>query len=173
MKKIVITGPESTGKTTLTRQLARHFHEPFVPEYARGYVECLSRPYRFEDVETIARKQVELEKEKMATARNYLFYDTFLFITKVWFDIVFQRNPGWLLDYLEKMDIDLFLLCDTDIPWVPDPVRENGGEKREKLLQVYKQELSGYCYPFIIVTGEEEERFQNALKGIGSFFGHP
>jgi nicotinamide riboside kinase len=142
-----------------------------VPEYAREYIENLKRPYQFEDVEAIARKQLELEKENMAKARNFLFYDTFLLITKVWFDVVYQKTPDWFLSRTKQMGIDLFLLCDTGIPWVPDPVRENGGEKREKLLQLYKQELSEYCYPFIIVKGKQEERFQNALKGIRAFFG--
>ncbi len=167
-KIIAITGAESTGKSTLTEALAKHFQVPFIPEIARDYVEKLDRKYNCRDVEIIAEKQIELFNRQLKTGNSFIFIDTWLIITKVWFEVVFQKSPEWLEDEIKKNRIDLFLVCDTDLPWIPDPVRENGGENRLKLQRRYIELLENYNFNYKIVSGNENKRLENALKIINS-----
>ena len=163
-KIIVITGAESTGKTTLTERLANHFNVPFMPEIAREYVEKLNRKYTYSDVETIAKMQVELFHEIIKTEAPYIFVDTWLIVTKIWFEFVYQKKPDWLIKELEKNKIDLFLVCDTDLPWIYDPVRENGGETRKILHDKYIQNIINLGFNYEIVSGINNERFNNAVR---------
>lgn len=167
--RVVLTGAESTGKSTLAANLARHFGTLYIPEYARDYVTGLGRSYTYEDVEHIARTQVRQMKEFSANAGRILFLDTYLIITKVWFDVVFHRRPEWLSQEIDAQEIDLYLLCDTDIPWEADPVRENGGERREELYRIYRKELEQAGCPFEVVTGLGEDRLGNAVKIVESY----
>jgi len=170
IKGIVLTGAESTGKTTLAKQLADHYHTVCVPEYAREYMENLSRPYGYEDVEQIAQKQIALEKEYLRKANRYLFLDTALIIIKVWFSHKYKRVPEWLLPKIKENKYDLYLLCDTGIPWVDEPVRENS-QSREYLTSLYLQELKNNQFPYFIITGKGNSRLQNAIKSIDQYFG--
>lgn len=164
--RIVITGPESTGKSMLAESLARYYHTVFVPEYARAYVENLGRPYNYTDLEHIAKQQL-LDVDKYSPLANrILFFDTFLIITKVWFNVVYHQMPSWLDATIRKSEIDLFLLCNTEVPWQPDPVRENGGVMRETLFQQYKDELEHYGFKYRIVTGLGENRTANAIAFV-------
>jgi NadR type nicotinamide-nucleotide adenylyltransferase len=163
---IVITGAESTGKSTLTEQLANHFNVPFIPEIAREYVENLSRKYNYEDVENIAKLQAGKLNELKNLDIPYIFCDTWLIITKVWFEVVFRKVPDWVEEEIRKTKIDLFLLCDTDLPWIADPVRENGGENRLKLQNIYKENIEKYSFSYKVVNGTNSERIENALKFI-------
>ena len=164
MRRILITGPESTGKSELALQLANHYGGTVVPEYARKYIQELGRPYQFEDVEHIALRQVQ-EYEKSSHS-EWVFFDTWLFITKVWFEVVYKQLPSWLEKKLRLASFDLVLLCDTDIPWIADPVRENGGSKREELLHTYKKELNQYELEWELVSGIGQERLLNARQLI-------
>lgn len=166
IKKIVITGPESTGKTTLCMQLAKHYNSVYIPEYARSYVEGLNRKYTFDDIEHIARKQVTLEKEFVSKANSYLFYDTYLIISKIWFIWCYDQYPKWIDEEIENCEIDLFLLLNTDVKWEKDLVRENNGENRQKLFDLYKKELEKFRKNYTVITGIGEERFRNALNAI-------
>jgi NadR type nicotinamide-nucleotide adenylyltransferase len=163
-KIIVITGAESTGKTTLTEQLAHHFNSPFIPEIARGYVENLKRKYTFDDVETIAKMQIEQYNQAIHTGSSYVFLDTWLIVTKIWFEFVYKRIPDWLIPEIKKTKIDLFLLCDIDLPWIYDPVRENGGENRKILHNRYINEIENFNYNYKIVQGTDNNRFKNAVS---------
>lgn len=167
--RIVITGPESTGKSTLTRQLAEHFGTLYIPEYARTYVEQLHREYTYADIEHIARTQVQQLAAYTARARKFLFLDTYLIITKVWFDVVYQRHPAWIDAEISKHEIDLYLLCRTDIAWEADSVRENGGARREALYEQYKKELEQNGCRYAVVEGLGEHRLQNAVGHVRSF----
>lgn len=172
INKIVLIGPESTGKSELARYLAKFYCTVWVPEYAREYIEKLNDPYTFQDVEHIAKKQIELEKEYILKASCFLFYDTYLIITKVWFDMVYKKVPDWIEQKIKESKIDLFLLCNNDIPWEPDPIRENGGVMREKLFEIYKNELEKYKFPYKVVKGQGNERYKNAIEAVESFFGN-
>lgn len=163
--KIVITGAESTGKSILSKALSNHYGQPWIPELARDYVEKLGRPYTYNDIELIGRLQIE-EEQKLASGTRLLFFDTWLIITKVWFEFVYGKSPLWLHDYISKSAIELFLVCDTDIPWISDPVRENGGETREILQKMYIGQLESYGFDYKIVSGAGEMRTQNAITYV-------
>ncbi|MBT3207872.1 MAG: ATP-binding protein [Bacteroidetes bacterium] len=163
--RIVITGPESTGKTLLSKQLAEHFKTDWIPEYAREYVENLDRAYTFEDVEKIAKKQIETDKQIFKKTNDLVFIDTWLIITKVWFTEVYKNVPDWIHEHIISSKIDLFLLCKPDIEWAEDPLRENKN-KRDYLFQKYKAELDFYKFKYEIVSGTGKNRFLNALKLI-------
>lgn len=165
-KIIVITGAESTGKSTLCENLAVHFNVPFIPEIAREYVENLNEKYTYEDVEAIAKKQVEQLNQYKNSNFPFIFVDTWLMVTKIWFDVVFKKEPEWLQAEIEKTKIDLFLVCDIDLPWIADPVRENGGKKRKILHQKYIETISQFNFEFKIVTGKNEKRNSNAIEFI-------
>ena len=167
MKKIVVLGPESTGKTDLCRALSRHFDRPWIPEYARDYISKLTQPYTYEDVETIAHHQIVEQKEVLKSPKksDFLFLDTDLIITKVWFLHVFGRCPDWLQSELEKLEITLYLLCKPDIPWEFDPVRENP-EIRDFLYDWYKREIETLGRPFFEISGLGEKRLQNAIAAL-------
>jgi NadR type nicotinamide-nucleotide adenylyltransferase len=166
LKHIVVTGPESTGKTMLCEKLARHYRTVFIPEYARDYILSLDKPYTYDDVLHIAGKQVELVGEYAKKAKDILFYDTYLIITKVWFDVVFDKHPQWLDVKLFENKIDLYLLCAPDIPWIPDPVRENGGKMRDVLFRRYLTELKDHHSKYEIIRGKN--RFEKAVGYINN-----
>ena len=163
-KIIVITGAESTGKTTLTERLAKHFEVPFMPEIAREYVEKLNRKYTFSDVETIAKMQIELFNRIIKADVPYIFIDTWLIVTKIWFEFVYNQIPDWLILEIKKTKIDLFLICDIDLPWIYDPVRENGGENRKILQDRYIGNINEFGFNNKIITGIDDERFNNAVR---------
>lgn len=163
-KTIVITGAESTGKSTLTEQLAHQFNAPFIPEIAREFVQNLNRKYTYHDVEQIAVLQVEHLKNIKQISSPYVFIDTWLIITKVWFEFVYHKTPDWLIGEIRNTKIDLFLVCDTDLPWIYDPVRENGGKNRRILHNLYIENIVASGFNYKVVTGTGNERFTNALK---------
>jgi len=172
MLKIAILGPESTGKTMLAKQLADYFEAPWIPEYAREYVEKLSNPYTYEDICTIARKQIEQEEEieNQESKDQYIFFDTELIITKVWFSFRFGQVPDFVTEQLHAGFFDLYLLCLPDLPWEPDPVREHG-EDRDFFFNWYKKEIEQTGKPYVIVSGIGNQRFQNALTGLKTLKG--
>lgn len=165
--RIVVTGPESTGKTELARALSEKTGAVWIPEYARTYVENLDRPYEYEDVIQIARYQIAQEKKyESEMVTGGLIFDTWLIITKVWLDLVFGRCPEWIPEHIRASKIDLFLVCNTDLPWIADPVRENGGEKRNELFQIYCDEIRSYGFKYEVVSGFGVSRTMNALQAI-------
>ncbi len=131
--RIILTGPESTGKTMLCVHLTTLYKGEYIPEYARDYILSLNRRYTYDDVIHIAKKQCELMKEYLAHSCNYIFVDTYLIITKVWLSRVFRKIPEWIDMEIADTKDALYLLCKPDIPWEPDAVRENGGEMRNIL----------------------------------------
>ena len=167
MRAIVISGPESSGKSTLTLELSNHFSSPAVPEYARDYVAQLMRPYTFQDVETIARRQIadfQLMKRR-CREDDIVFFDTFLIITKVWFLEVYQCCPVWLHGAIIRYMPQVVLLCKPDLAWAADGVRENPN-RREYLFDCYRNELIYYGIPYHIVEGFGDDRLNNAISGI-------
>lgn len=167
IKRIVLTGPESTGKTELSFSLAEKLGAVLVPEYARQYVEGLQRPYNYDDVVKIAKYQVAQEKEMASKIeKGIMVFDTWLIITKVWFDVVYGVCPPWVADYIRSSEIDLFLVCGTDLPWIADPVRENGGEKREALFRAYVHEIRSFNFYYEVIEGIGTARLKNALNAL-------
>lgn len=165
-KIIVVTGAESTGKSTLAKALANYFEVPYIPEYARDYIQNLKEEYTYSDVELIARKQTEQLKESLKLKEPIIILDTWLLITKVWFEVVFKSVPDWIENEIKNTHIDLWLVCDTDLPWVADDVRENGGENRSLLHEKYIGEIEKYNYSYKIINGDCDSRVNNAIQAI-------
>ncbi len=163
MKKIVVIGPESVGKTTLCEVLAKNNNADWVAEYAREYVENLERAYCYSDVEYIAKTQ--FEQFLMKTDKEFLIFDTDLIVTKVWFEYVFHREPQWLNEAILQEKVDLYLLCKPDLEWIAEPVRENP-DLREFLYDWYLQEIKKTSVPFEEIEGKGEERTLVAQKAI-------
>ena len=163
----VITGPECTGKTTLAKGLAEHFSNPWIPEYARDYIQNLSRPYTYQDIEHIAGIQISQLKEFQEKAKTLLFVDTFLIITKIWFDVVYSHYPKWIDEALKNMNIDLFFLCYPDLKWAPDKTRENGGEMRMILFERYEDELKRLQQDYVLIKGNE--RIETAIEEVSNY----
>jgi len=168
MIKIVLTGPESTGKTILSKQLSDHFNGCYIPEYARNYVMELKRPYHYQDLEHIAQWQIQASAEAQNKDCLLVFIDTFLIITKIWFLWKYNKYPTWIDDELNGMANTMFLLCNTDIAWQADGVRENGGENREILFRLYENELINYQLPYHIISGEGNDRLDAAIKIVST-----
>lgn len=167
IKRVVLTGPESTGKTFLTKALAKHFNEPYISEIARDYVENLNREYTYKDLEIIAEMQIKAEEQALKNAKEWLFIDTDLIITKVWFKHVFGKVPEWLDKKIQITPRYKHMLCNYDIPWVPDPVRENP-DKREFFFDWYKSEILHYGFNFSIISGNNSLRIKNAICSLQS-----
>ncbi len=170
MKKISITGPESTGKSDLSVALARHFNTDYVKEYARDYINSLNRPYQQHDLLLIAQGQIKMEEQKEKTNNRFLFCDTDLLVIKIWSLYKYGVCHPWILKELEKNRYDFYLLCNIDLPWQYDPQREHP-HLRSFFFDWYKKELEEYNFAFHIVSGRGQQRFQNALNGIENYFG--
>jgi NadR type nicotinamide-nucleotide adenylyltransferase len=168
IRKIAITGPESTGKSMLARQLAAHYHTRWVPEYAREYLEHLERPYNEDDLLTIAQGQLKLEASIMPGAGDFLFCDTELLVLKIWSDVKFGRCHPWILEHLKIPRYNLYLLCDIDLPWEYDPLREHP-DQRQYLFDLYYNEMKNRRFPFFVVSGTGPDRVRNAIDIIKRF----
>ncbi len=168
--RIAITGPESTAKSTLAQALADHFKGTFYPEYAREYFREHSTEYTYHDLELIAKKQIQQYHESSSCRKDMVFFDTWLIITKIWFQWAYQTEPAWLEKEISNLPIDLYLLCLPDIPWEPDPLREHGGEDRLRLFNAYKSELIQRKLKFEEIGGLGEQRVENAIQAVKSLF---
>lgn len=154
MFKVGIIGPESTGKSTLAYYLSRRFNGIFVPEYARTYMEkrALARAYTREDVLRIAKYQVDEMRllHNLANDGRIVFFDTELIITKVWMLYKYGDCPGFIDEAIKAFPMDVYLLCYPDLPWQPDPVRENP-TIREYLYDWYKDEIENLGIPYYVI----------------------
>ncbi|MBE0638012.1 MAG: AAA family ATPase [Bacteroidales bacterium] len=163
--KIAITGPESTGKSAISQQLADHYNTLWVPEFARVYLLQIERPYCYDDILQIARGQKKSEEAFEPVANNILFSDTELFVTKIWCNVRFGKCHSWIEDQLKKQLYDLYLLLDVDLPWEYDPLREHP-EGRDLLLGLFKMELDKYGCNYRIISGVGDERLKNAIAVV-------
>lgn len=170
MKKIVVLGPESTGKSTLSVKLAAFFQCPCVQEYAREYLNDRDGKYAENDLLYIAKGQIQLERKAEKEASELLVLDTDLTVIKIWSLVKYRRCNPWILDMTQKRVYDLYLLTYPDIPWAPDPLREHA-EKSLEIFSLYESELQNRNLAFEIIKGKDDERFVNAVKIIKSRFG--
>jgi NadR type nicotinamide-nucleotide adenylyltransferase len=173
MKKVVVIGPESTGKSTLCEQLANYYKTSWVPEYAREYLTVHGMSYTFDDLLTIAKGQVALEESYIEKAKDapVLFIDTDQYVMKVWGEFVFGKCHQWTLDQITKRKYDLYLLCNIDLPWAYDVLREYPDPgPREKLYNIYRNILLTQPVPWVELSGNYDERFQKAINAVNDLF---
>lgn len=167
LKRIVVIGPESTGKSSLCEALAAHYRTSWVPEYAREYLETHGMDYSFEDLLTIARGQLALEDRLAASGSGLLFVDTDMYVMKVWSEFVFGRCDPWILDQIASRSYDGYLLCRTDLPWVKDNLREYPDlAARDKLFHIYRDCLINQGTPWVEVGGAGEERIAAGVAAV-------
>ncbi|MCH5600026.1 AAA family ATPase [Niabella ginsengisoli] len=206
IKKIVIIGPESTGKSTLCEQLAQHYGTVWCPEYAREYLLKNGTNYTFEDLAEIAKGQLNLEETFIERVRKTgrrkdgkkdsgsvntssklpdfqtsglsdyptsqlpVFLDTDMYVMKVWCEFVFGRCHQFILDEIVTRKYDLYLLCNTDLPWTKDELREYPDfETRETLFKMYKDLLINQSTPWVEIKGNNEQRLQMAIAATEQF----
>jgi NadR type nicotinamide-nucleotide adenylyltransferase len=165
VKKVVVLGPECTGKSELSEFLAKHFKTQWTPEYARGYIDNLVRPYQQHDLLTIAHGQLRLEEEWARGANKVLVCDTNLYVIKIWSEFKFGNCPQEILNSIASRPYDLYLLTYIDIPWEDDPQREHP-DQREKLYAIYLDHMKKQSVPFVEIKGERENRRQTAIAAI-------
>ena len=160
MNKIIVTGPESSGKTTLCKQLSTHFNIPFAKEFARFYINKLEREYTQNDLLSIAKGQ-------LASEINSQLLDTDLITIKVWGEHKYGSCDKWIIDQIEKQKSEkrFYLLCSPDIAWHSDNQRENPND-REELFKIYKQVLDNLGHDYFIVEGEN--RTETSILKISS-----
>ena len=188
LKKIVIIGPESTGKSTLCTQLAAHYKTLWCPEYAREYLLKTGMNYSYDDLLTIAKGQLALEDEYIKEVRksarqedrqrvssglpNFsssrpLFIDTDMYVMKVWCEFVYGNCHRFILDQIVKRKYDLYLLCNIDLPWIQDELREYPElESRQKLYSIYEDIMINQSVPWVNISGSYEERLAKAIEGV-------
>ncbi|MBG6235058.1 NadR type nicotinamide-nucleotide adenylyltransferase [Pedobacter sp. CAN_A7] len=168
VKKIAIVGPESTGKSTLTQQLARQYHSPWVAEYARYYCAALNGPCTLQDEMNMFHGQVALEDSVLAsTEKDLVFCDTTFLTVKIWTDHLFGETPQLVLDALHARPYDLYLLMDIDLPWEEDPLRDFP-DLREHFMQVWHRELQNLQANYVVVSGTND-RFAHAVAAVDHF----
>lgn len=168
MKKIVIIGPESTGKSTLCRDLADYYQTKWVPEYAREYLLHHGMNYTYNNLLTIAKGQIALEEKYIAAVNHpFLFIDTDMYVMKVWCEFVFNNCHQWILEQIATRTYDLYLLCNIDLPWIKDELREYPDiESRQQLYHIYKDLLVNQYTPWKEISGTNEQRLQKAVKAV-------
>lgn len=169
IKKIAVVGPESTGKSTISEQLADHYQTVWVPEYSREYCSKLTGPCSWEDEINMFRGQLALEEELLPRANKLLICDTTFITVKIWSDYVFGKAPEEVLSELPKRHYDLYLLMDIDLPWEDDPLR-NFPDLREYFMGVWKEELERLNANYAIINGTQEARKNHAIDTINDFF---
>ncbi|HKG06244.1 MAG TPA: ATP-binding protein [Pedobacter sp.] len=168
IKKIAIVGPESTGKSTITAQLAKHYHTLWVPEYARYYCAALTAPCDLQDEVNMFHGQVALEQSVLAIAdRPLIFCDTTFITVKIWSDEVFGETPKVVLDALPLYNYDFYLLMDIDLPWQEDPLRDFP-HKREYFMDVWHKELGALNARYVTIGGQQN-RLQNAIHAVDAY----
>lgn len=169
-KRVVVFGTESTGKTTLAQQLAAHFGEPWAPEFVREFWDTHGGVITAADLDEIGRGQVANEERALARARRVVFFDTDLLTCTLWNDWLFPgKCPAWERDEVERRSraASLYLLCDTDIPWTPDPQRSfPDAESRGRARRRWRQTLVSRGLPFVEISGEGAARARTAIAAV-------
>jgi len=187
LKKVVIIGPESTGKSTLCKQLAAHYQTLWCPEFARKYLLEHGMDYSYDDLLTIAKGQIELEEQyekamgnrqlakessshfPLPTPHSLLFIDTDMWVMKIWCEFVFGKCHQFILDQIAARKYDLYLLCNIDLPWIKDELREYPDlEIRRQLYSIYRKEMQHQSTPWVEISGSHEERLEKAIATVNT-----
>ena len=175
MLEVAIVGVESTGKSTLAEDLAKHYKTDWVQEFARAYLESLGQRYTYDDVLYIAQNQDQIIKEKAreCSQKSLIFLDTELLVTKIWEEYVFGKCHNWIEENLSKQSYPLYLLTDIDLPWQADSLREYPEiERRQEIHQLYLFYLKKYGFNYHLISGSREKRLKKAIEIIENHLKH-
>lgn len=166
MLRIVITGAESTGKTTLTEALSGYYGEPWTNEFVRQYAEDIARPLQPSDLELIGKGQLGQEDAHIDKAKRLIFHDTNLLSSIIYAKHYFDTIIDWVNDIFLSRDYTLYLLCMPDIPWTSDEGQRDSPEARDTLHKKFKDSLETLQLPYIEIAGDEVVRFGTAIQTI-------
>jgi nicotinamide riboside kinase len=169
--KIAIFGPESTGKTTLASTLAAQYATGWVPEFAREFLQAkwnnVNEICAFEDLLPIAEGQIQTENHAYQNAHRFLFCDTCLLQTRTYAQIYYRSCESKVEAAAQEHNYDLFLLTDIDVPWEKDDLRDRP-DNREEMFRIFKQSLHDAGKPFIVISGNAQERLAKAIQVLES-----
>ncbi len=164
LTKIAVVGPESTGKSTMAKYLAKKMNTVCIPEYARYYCQNLNRQYTLQDEVNMFYGQLALEEALIPLAQNnVLIADVTIMTIKIWCDHLFGDTPLEVKDEINKRKYDLYLLMDIDLPWEDDPLRDFP-EQREHFMQIWEKELVAIQANYRVISGLGEERLINGWQ---------
>ncbi len=165
VRRIVVTGSESTGKTTLAGRLAERYETVAAPEFSRVYAEGRRVPLDRHDVEAIATGQIALEDRFRRRANGLLVLDTDLFSTVVYGPHYYGTLEPWIEHRAVERRGDLYLLMDIDVPWTPDPIRDRG-EQRARMHALFRTVLERHGLNHVTIGGAWEQRFERSVVAI-------
>lgn len=163
--RVVLTGSESTGKTTLAHRLAVHCGTVASREFVREYAIARGNQIGFEDHGPIARGQMAAEDEAVALANRVAFLDTDLVSTVVYCEHYYGRCPAWIAEAALARRGDLYLLMNIDVPWVPDPARDRG-DRRPEMHALFRDRLERLGLPYVEISGDWDARFAAAVRAV-------
>ena len=164
-KRIVLTGPESTGKSRITAYLADRFRLPAAQEYARIYLEKNGPAYDYDLLLQLSRLHKKHQDEQVSDVAPLGIFDTDLINYKIWCEVVYGKCHPEIITAMEAETHHVYLLCYFDIPWEYDPLREHRSD-RPKLFERHKQEIERLGRPYIVITGLGEERFEKSALAM-------
>jgi HTH-type transcriptional regulator, transcriptional repressor of NAD biosynthesis genes len=162
VKRVCLFGPESTGKSTMARDLARRFDTRYVAEFARSLLDSKQGVCHASDIPLIARGQAAAEDALARQANKILFCDTDLLLTTIWSEVLFGDCPAWIRAAARQRRYDLYLLLDVDVPWVDD--QRHLPHRRREFFERCRKALESHCRPFVIIRGDWSERLEQACR---------
>ena len=166
MIRVVVSGSECTGKTTLAKALAEHYDAVWIPEYARQFVLDKGSPPDSWDVGAIARGQIAIEDKLTARASRLLILDTDLLSTVVYSHHYYGDCPNWIDEALNERAADVYLLADIDVPWTPDGDQRDRGDRREEMQELFRRALIERQLDFVEIHGSRQQRLLDSVSAI-------
>jgi nicotinamide riboside kinase len=167
MKRIVLTGAECPGKSTLTQALSGYYGEPWTTEYVREYVDQIGRELTHEDLDPIAKGQIATEDVGASKAKRFVLHDTNLLSSIIYSNHYFNEVSEWVNDTFLQRDYTLYLLCTPqNIEWQDDPGQRDSPAAREQLQAKFKESLDKLQLPYVELSGDQAARFGEAIRAI-------
>lgn len=172
-RRVVLTGSECTGKTTLAAALAEHYGCVWVPEHARAYARQKTGPLTLEDVSAIARGQIDAEERASQTAHPLLILDTDILSTVIYCRHYYGSCPEWIELAVRERLADLYLLLHPDVPWEPDPGQRDRPDRRDEMHGLFRAMLEVHPARHVDIAGTWPERAGRARGAIDALLGRP